>query len=424
MEIKYKKKKRLLFFERLTDKKGIKRAAAAAVLSLICFGVVYIGDCDRELEINQDGKAVLKRDEDGEDVNEELQIRVGNIEEKINIEVSGKEYSQDELNRFFEEADKSLDTLILGENTSLDQVYNDLNLVTSVPENPVSVSWQIDNYEVIDVSGKLKEEFLTEEGTLVKLTAAIEYGEQKQIKELYARILKKELTERQKLINEIKNLVTESDQQTKDDEYLILPDEVNGNKIYWKYEMHTEAFSILITGIGISIMLLISSSQRRKEDEKKIRNTMKMDYPGIISKFNLYIHAGMTVRRAWFLIAEEYDKKYGNKGKRKAYEEMVYTMYMIRGGAPEGESYEEYGKRCGISIYRKFGTMLAQNLRKGSKGMTDILSRESVEAFEERKNMARKLGEEAGTKLMIPMFMMLIVVFAMIIVPAFFSIQI
>lgn len=68
--------------------------------------------------------------------------------------------------------------------------------------------------------------------------------------------------------------------------------------------------------------------------------------------------------------------------------------------------------------------MLSQNLRKGSRGITDILEREAEEAFEDRKNMAKKLGEEAGTKLMIPMFIMLAVVFVIVTVPAFFSIQI
>ena len=53
-----------------------------------------------------------------------------------------------------------------------------------------------------------------------------------------------------------------------------------------------------------------------------------------------------------------------------------------------------------------------------------MLGREAEEAFEDRKNLAKKLGEEAGTKLMIPMFLMLIIVFAIVIIPAFFSIQI
>ena len=131
----------------------------------------------------------------------------------------------------------------------------------------------------------------------------------------------------------------------------------------------------------------------------------------------------MTIRRAWFLIAKKKEKKRTDYSRRKAYEEMVSVMHQISGGIPEGECYENYGVRCRISSYRKFGTMLSQNLRKGSGGLTELLGREAEEAFEERKNLAKKLGEEAGTKLMIPMFLMLIIVFAIVIVPAFMSIR-
>ena len=99
-------------------------------------------------------------------------------------------------------------------------------------------------------------------------------------------------------------------------------------------------------------------------------------------------------------------------------------MNQIQNGGAEGECYEEYGVRCGVVVYRKLGTMLSQNLRKGSCGMTELLRKETEEAFEERKNAAKKLGEEAGTKMMIPLFMMLAVVFAIVIMPALFSIRI
>ena len=49
------------------------------------------------------------------------------------------------------------------------------------------------------------------------------------------------------------------------------------------------------------------------------------------------------------------------------------------------------------------------------------LDREATEAFEERKNRAKELGEEAGTKLLFPMLMMLLVVLIIVMVPAFIS---
>jgi hypothetical protein len=46
---------------------------------------------------------------------------------------------------------------------------------------------------------------------------------------------------------------------------------------------------------------------------------------------------------------------------------------------------------------------------------------ESRNAFEERKQTARKQGEEAGTKLLLPMMLMMGIVLVIIILPAYFS---
>ena len=53
--------------------------------------------------------------------------------------------------------------------------------------------------------------------------------------------------------------------------------------------------------------------------------------------------------------------------------------------------------------------------------MAAILGREAEEAYEERKKRARILGEEAGTKLLLPMLLMLVIVMAILMVPAFFA---
>ena len=50
-----------------------------------------------------------------------------------------------------------------------------------------------------------------------------------------------------------------------------------------------------------------------------------------------------------------------------------------------------------------------------------MLLQEVQNAFEERKNLARKLGEEAGSKMMLPLFMLLGVVLVIVTVPAFLA---
>mgnify|MGYP000057857134 CR=1 FL=1 len=124
------------------------------------------------------------------------------------------------------------------------------------------------------------------------------------------------------------------------EDHLVLPDQINGERVEWSYTADTRAFAILILGAGTAAMICVSKDQSGKEEEKRRIRQMKTDYPQIINKFNLYIGAGMTIRRAWSCIADDYEKKRERYGKRVAYEEMIYTLHEIQGGAPEGECYE------------------------------------------------------------------------------------
>lgn len=399
------------------------KAGILAAVTVICFISVYLWDNSREVKINEKGEQILERGENGEDQTHKMKARIGEKESDMDISVSGRMYNSEERKRAFQAAGEELETLILGDNKSLDEVRGNLNLITTIPGTDISVSWETDRYDVIDMQGNLKEDVLTEQGTVVKLTAVLSYADEKASHEFYIKAYPPLLNDDERIMEDLQNSVVRSNEETATEEYMILPNSVNGETIQWEYGTDQRAAAILVIGIGAAGMLIVSEGQRKKEEEKKNARQMQIDYPQIINKFNLYIRAGMTIRRAWFLIAQDYERKNDEK-KRKAYEEMIFTMNQMQGGVPEGECYENYGKRCGISCYRKLGTMLSQNLKKGSGGLSQLLEREAQESFEDRKNLAKKLGEEAGTKLMIPMFLMLIIVFAIVIIPAFFSIRI
>ena len=132
----------------------------------------------------------------------------------------------------------------------------------------------------------------------------------------------------------------------------------------------------------------------------------------------------MTVKWAWRKVVEDYVCHKEMWGERYVYEEMRRTCHEMESGITEAESYERFGRRCGVQIYIRLGALLSQNLRKGNRGLTELLRLESVQAFEERKARAKRLGEEAGTRLLLPMFLMLAVVLVIVIVPAFLSVQV
>ena len=138
----------------------------------------------------------------------------------------------------------------------------------------------------------------------------------------------------------------------------------------------------------------------------------------------LLLGAGLSMRRALERLALDYQKgkqTRNGKEKRAAYEELLYTWKEMESGISENSDYEHLGIRCQGTPYRALSVLLTQNLKKGSKGLVELLEQEASEAFEERRRKAREEGEKAGTRLLFPMMLMLGVVFILILVPAFMS---
>lgn len=151
---------------------------------------------------------------------------------------------------------------------------------------------------------------------------------------------------------------------------------------------------------------------------------MQLDYPEIVSRLSLYMGAGISTRKAWERIVDHYEKKeLSDKERHVAYEEMRITLHEMQSGIAESLAYERFGTRCRMPSYLKLGTLLSQNLRKGTKNLADLLKEESGEAFENRKALAKKIGEECESRLLLPMLMMLLTVLIIIMYPAVVSFQ-
>jgi Flp pilus assembly protein TadB len=207
---------------------------------------------------------------------------------------------------------------------------------------------------------------------------------------------------------------------TKHDQTMVLPESIDDQTIVWR-EMITDS-----SGYFLLLLLLVAAvlfwARDRDLDGKleRRKRELLLDYPEIVNKLALYMGAGMTIRNAFFKMGEDYKKQEHHK-KRYVYEEIVMICYELQSGKSEMEAYDHLGRRCQVQAYMKLGALLSQNIRKGSNDLQQMLRREADSAFAERKNMARKLGEEAGTKLLLPMMMMLCIVMVLIMIPAYFS---
>lgn len=150
---------------------------------------------------------------------------------------------------------------------------------------------------------------------------------------------------------------------------------------------------------------------------KKRRMSILKDFPDFVNKLALLINAGLTVRRAWEKIAED------RKNSSDFYREAALVMSEIKAGKPEIKAYEDFAKRCRVSEVARFVTVILQNIRKGNAELVYILRVISNECWEMRKNAAKRLGEEAAAKMVLPLMLMFIAILIILATPAILTIS-
>ena len=113
--------------------------------------------------------------------------------------------------------------------------------------------------------------------------------------------------------------------------------------------------------------------QRPREEEKKRKRQMEADFPDIIAKLTVLIGAGLSLPQAWLRLAQDYEKKREAGKRRWAYEELCVTARQLQNGVSAGRAFGEFGRRTGIHAYIKLGSLLEQNMKKGTRGLYEML---------------------------------------------------
>ncbi|MCR5399601.1 MAG: type II secretion system F family protein, partial [Lachnospiraceae bacterium] len=201
-----------------------------------------------------------------------------------------------------------------------------------------------------------------------------------------------------------------------------LPEEIDGMKITWKESKEPVYPLILIAGLCVLLGIWYGTDRDLKKRYEERNRRMIMDYADFVSKLQILLSSGSTIRRSLERMADDYKNSREKGGRRKyVYEELLLCTRKLGDGMGEASCLEFFGNRCGLSCYKKLTALLIQNLRKGTDSLIEAMDNEVRTAFEERKAAARKAGEEAQTKLMLPMMLMLSVVMIIIMVPAYLS---
>ncbi|WP_029231476.1 type II secretion system F family protein [Butyrivibrio sp. VCB2006] len=341
---------------------------------------------------------------------------------EFNITIDEMTYTKKEADELFEKAASELENLILGQNESLEKVTGDLNLVQKIDGYPFEISWKVDNLDVCKYDGEIDFDFVPKEGVIVTLAASFKYNDDRWEQVLYANVIPRQLSPAEIVQKEIRDLIEESNEKSRYEAQMELPGKYKEETVLWKEKEEDNSLLLMLLMIvtgGICFVLKDKELAGKIEDRNK---GLLRDYPSLVSQMVLYLGAGMTMRNIFGKLSENYVAKLkAGQEKSFAYEEILRTTRQLAAGKSEGDAYEEFGYRCGGQQYTRLSTLLSQNLRKGNSELLKLLNEEARKAQEDRLDRARKAGEEAGTKLLLPMILMLLIVMIIIMIPAYMT---
>ncbi|MDD3339729.1 MAG: type II secretion system F family protein [Lachnospiraceae bacterium] len=362
----------------------------------------------------------LLRNGAGEDAyTEEVQLHKGGQEETVTVQVEPQTYTKQEVQILLQDALDKLSQLILGDNETMEHIDHNLNLIETVPDTNIAVSWTSDHPEYVDWEGMLSAQ-IPREGAAVCLTAELSCQGETRIYKQYLNAFPSMETDADTLQAQVDQAVTE--QNDRAEEKLLLPEEILDQTVQWTREVTHTGWILLGIGILAGVFYGVSQNNQEKTTLQERQKQMNLDYPQIVNKLILLMNAGMSMRKAFSKIALDYQLALQRGKKRRcAYDEVLVAYREMESGVLETDAYQRFGDRCDNIHYKTFTTLLIQNLRKGSRELVHMLEREGMEAFEERKARARVLGEEAGTKLLLPMVLMFVLVLVILMIPAYMS---
>ena len=98
----------------------------------------------------------------------------GKAKEELTLEIEPRGMTAEQVKTLLAEETGKMEGYILGKNRSLEEVRTDLNLIREIEGTSVTVEWELDSYEVLNLDGSIRKDKVTEEGTIVGLRGRLQ----------------------------------------------------------------------------------------------------------------------------------------------------------------------------------------------------------------------------------------------------------
>ena len=358
---------------------------------------------------------VLIREENGKKQSIKLVAESEYGEEDIEIELLSRTYSEEEIVNMKENFLDELKLTVLSGNSSFEEIYDDLAFPEALEGYPFTLGYRVRPRGIVDSSGAIINDIDEETPIELEITYSLEDFEEKETIEGF--ILPQTKSEEEEFTKKLKKYLDNENENNRSNKTLILPTQINGVNIKWSKKKSTKVPAIIVLTVVCAGFVFFKDRILSGENEKKRREKIILEYPDFAVKYALLNEAGLTHRQIVDRLASEFEKKKDSP----IYEEIYKVSLDVKGGVPLTDALDSMSKNCGVREITFFVGLINRNIKKGGREISAELRKAADESSSEKREKIRRKAETAGTRLLIPMVFLLIIVFALIMIPAFDS---
>lgn len=394
-------------------KRNNKRKVVIAFVGLLVLSI--LSDFTQERLI-KDG-SINRAEIGGKKEEVVLEVEVdGNVKD-YTLEIMPAQPTKEEAGKYFDAAIAEIDM-------DFQDFEDKIPKKDSYLDGVVKAKWNILPRGYLAGDGSIRYEQLNEEGQLMQTSVMLSCGNYERVYNFSFWILPKILSQEEKNMQQLEEYLREQMEQ-EGSKQIELPTQLNGTQLKWSRKQEYKTPIIFLLEIIALGLLWLSIKEKRKKEEQQKMLQMEREYPNIVNQLSFLLGAGMTIRQAWNRISVQYvfKRKEGMMKENMVYEAITRMNRRLSEGESERSVYQQFMQEIPATSYRRLMRMLLGSMEKGMLGLCERLEEESRLAYEKRVVQAKKLGEEASTKMLLPLMMMLTVVMGIVILPALIEFQ-
>lgn len=311
-----------------------------------------------------------------------------------------------------------------GENISLQKVTQGLCFESTLSGWPMYITYEPEDTGYIQFDGSLGKKvnsLKTEETAQTHIKVTAEYKTYLWNMSVAVQVEKQRNRKSSSPFSKAVRELQETEKQTREQKTYTLPVQTAGD-IHVERQQSVSLFQLFLFGVVIILLLLMRNIFGLSERDKVCRKETVRDFSLIVHLLTLYMGAGLSFSSAIHRISLDYLSRTGDK-KKYAFDEIVRMDTRLRLGEGQQEVCMQWGRKFKEPSYQKLSLTLLQVMEKGTKEGRELLNQMEQDSFRQRLDHARTEGEEASTKLLFPMILLLGMVMALVMFPAIVRFQ-